>query len=146
MLVVPLVAIVLAYFCFVTAEPVELHARREVQRRQQVDNSSVSITTSSSLIVTPTTSNVPPTSSGVGSSVPLVTSHTVESSSPTADSSSSIITSLSRSIRTFTTDVVTTINGVAGLQGEEFVVAESQVRPLTALVLQPLENVGSGGV
>jgi hypothetical protein len=110
-LVAPLVAIVVAYFCFVRAEPVEIHARREVQRRQQLDNSSITITQSSSISVIPTTSNPPLASSTVDSSQLPLTSHTSNSPSGASDTSS-IITSFSRSIRTFTADVVTTINGV----------------------------------
>jgi len=108
----------------VSADPVEVHAR-EIERRQQNGNSSTT-NSSPSTTLPPTTSSTPqqitptppPTSTTPPPTTPTptptvsntdTTTPTPTNSDTSSTPSSSI--SFSRSVRTYITDVVTTING-----------------------------------
>jgi Mid2 like cell wall stress sensor len=105
----PLLLTLFLLISVVAADPVEVHARREVLRRQQLDNST-HITASS--IVTPTTSLSPTTSPSESPTTQASSTLPPKTESSSTSSSTSYSTSFFASVSTITTDYVTTIDGV----------------------------------
>ena len=142
--ILPLVVIIaLLWICIVRADPIEMHAKREVERRQLLDNGT--FTTSSSPIpttstrhittspLTPTTSN-PPATSQSSSAAAQTTART---------SSESVETTFSRSVSTYVTDIVTTINGVPTTMAQT--IASTTLIP-TTIIPGLQDNFGGTGL